>query len=106
MKEWNRVGYLLGLDIGTSGTKTLLVNEEGAIVARALQEYPLSTPRPNWAEQNPEDWWEATAATIAQVLSLAGVHGDEIDAVGLSGQMHGSVFLDERYRVIRPAILW
>ncbi len=100
------MAYLLGLDIGTSGTKTILVEETGRIVARALGEYPLLTPRPNWAEQEPAEWWKATVETIRQVLAQAGVSGDEVRAVGLSGQMHGAVFLDGEDRVIRPAILW
>ncbi len=100
------MGYLLGLDIGTTGTKALLIDENGAIVARALSEYLLSTPHPNWAEQDPADWWRATCATIRSVLAEAGISGDQISGVGVTGQMHGSVFLDEDDEVIRPAILW
>jgi xylulokinase len=100
------MAYLLGLDIGTSGTKTLLIDETGKVVARAVAEYPLLTPRPNWAEQNPTDWWEATVATIHRVLEESGLSGDQVSAVGLSGQMHGSVFLDSADEIIRPAILW
>ena len=100
------MGYLVGLDIGTTGTKALLIDESGAVVARALSEYPLSTPRPNWAEQNPADWWRATCETIQAALAEAGISGEEVAGVGLSGQMHGSVFLDENDEVIRPAILW
>lgn len=100
------MAYLLGLDIGTSGTKTVLVEETGRIVARAVAEYPLLTPRPNWAEQDPGDWWRAAVETIAQVLEQAGASGDEVAAVGLSGQMHGSVLLDAQDQVIRPAIIW
>ncbi len=98
--------YLIGIDIGTTGTKTLLVDETGAVKGSATVEYPLSTPRPNWAEQDPEDWWQATVATIRQVLSEAGISGSEVGGIGLSGQMHGSVFLDAAHQVIRPAILW
>lgn len=100
------MAYLLGLDVGTTGTKALLIDESGQIVGRALSEYPLSTPRPNWAEQDPEHWWKAAVETIGEVLASAGISGDQVDAVGLSGQMHGSVFLDEQDQVIRPAILW
>ncbi|HEY3398644.1 MAG TPA: xylulokinase [Armatimonadota bacterium] len=100
------MAYLLGLDIGTSGTKTLLIDETGRVVARALAEYPLSTPRPNWAEQDPAHWWQATVETIRSVLAQAGVDGAEVSGVGLSGQMHGSVFLDAQDQVIRPALLW
>src|ERR1035437_6017872 len=100
------MAYLLGLDIGTSGTKTLLIDETGKVVARAVAEYPLLTPRPNWAEQEPAHWWEATVATIRQVLGEARLTGEQVCAVGLSGQMHGSVFLDSADEVIRPALLW
>jgi xylulokinase len=97
---------LLGIDIGTSGTKTLLIDEAGKVLASATQEYPLSTPRPGWAEQDPHDWWAAAKGTIRQVLAKAGVSGDAVRGVGLSGQMHGSVFLDGADRVLRPALLW
>lgn len=97
---------LLGIDIGTSGTKTLLIDEEGKVLASAGYEYPLSTPRPGWAEQDPHHWWEATQATIRQVLEKAGISGDQVRGIGLSGQMHGSVFLDAANEVLRPALLW
>ena len=100
------MAYLLGLDVGTTGTKTLLLDESGRVVARATSEYPLSTPRPGWAEQDPADWWRATCGTIQAVLAQAGLSGAEITGVGLSGQMHGSVFLDEADEIIRPALLW
>src|SRR2546425_2627655 len=97
---------LLGIDIGTSGTKTLLISEDGRVLASASREYPLSTPRPGWAEQEPEDWWQATCATVRETLSRAGLRGADVRGVGLSGQMHGSVFLDASDRVLRPALLW
>lgn len=100
------MAYLLGIDVGTSGTKALLIDENGTVVAQATSEYPLYTPKPLWAEQEPADWWRATCASIREVLSKAGVQGGEVRGVGLSGQMHGSVFLDEDNQVIRPAILW
>ncbi len=81
---------LIGLDVGTSAVKALAVAEEdGAVLARHEVEYPLSTPRPGWAEQDPEDWWRATE----QALAALGV--DEVAGIGLSGQMHGLVALDE-----------
>mgnify|MGYP005840266653 CR=1 FL=1 len=100
--------YLLGIDIGTSGTKALLINAsaDGEVVASATRTYPLYTPKPLWAEQEPEDWWQATIAAVADVIREAGVDSKDIKGVGLSGQMHGSVFLDEDNEVIRPAILW
>ncbi|MGC8668859.1 MAG: xylulokinase [Chthonomonadales bacterium] len=98
--------YLIGIDIGTSGTKTLLVTQEGAVVASASREYPLYTPRPLWSEQNPADWWNAVCATVQNVLQTSGVNGRDVAGVGLSGQMHGAVFLDDQNSVLRPAILW
>ncbi len=100
------MAYYLGLDIGTSGTKALLITEGGQPVASDTQEYPLSTPRPLWAEQDPEDWWQAVVLTTQNVLQKAGIGGEEIAGIGLSGQMHGSVFLDKDNNVLRPALLW
>lgn len=100
------MAYLLGIDVGTSGTKALLIDESGKVVARAVSDYPLYTPKPLWAEQEPVDWWRATCESIREVLNKAGATGEEVKGVGLSGQMHGSVFLDENNQVIRPAILW
>ena len=98
--------YLLGIDIGTSGTKTLLVDQTGKKVASATVEYPLYTPHPLWAEQHPADWWQATVRGVQHVLAEAKINPADIAGIGLSGQMHGSVFLDEHNEVIRPAILW
>jgi xylulokinase len=100
------MSYLLGIDIGTSGTKTILVDPSGKVLARASMEYPLFCPRPLWSEQDPEDWWKATAGTIKEVLQSSGVRPDEIKGIGLSGQMHGAVFLDEDNNILRRAILW
>ncbi|MBX3118738.1 MAG: xylulokinase [Fimbriimonadaceae bacterium] len=90
---------LLGIDIGTSGTKAVLIDEHGKVLKQASAEYPISIPQPGWSEQNPEDWWAATQEVIAGI-------GDKPDAIGLTGQMHGAVFLDAQDAVIRPAILW
>ena len=98
--------YLIGVDIGTSGTKTILIDASGNVLAHALAEYPLFTPKPLWSEQNPQDWWTATCATIKSVVEKSGVDAREIKGAGLSGQMHGSVFLDENAAVLRPALLW
>jgi xylulokinase len=98
--------YLLGVDIGTSGTKTLLVDTAGRKIASATEEYPLYTPHPLWAEQQPADWWQATVKGIQRVLAEAKIDAGDIAGIGLSGQMHGSVFLDAEGQVIRPAILW
>jgi xylulokinase len=96
------VTLLAGLDVGTSSVKGLLVRaDDGAVIARAEVEHPLSTPRPGWAEQDPEDWWRGACA----VLEALGAEG-EIGAIGLTGQMHGLVALDAGGRVLRPAMLW
>src|SRR5258708_7107971 len=100
------MSYLLGIDIGTSGTKTILINPSGEVLARAAIEYPLYSPKPLWSEQDPEDWWKATAGTIKDVLQSSNVRPDEIKGIGLSGQMHGAVFLDVGNNVLRRAILW
>src|SRR5581483_11028100 len=92
-----RVTALIGLDVGTSGVKGIALSEDGAILAVAEESYPLSTPRPGWAEQDPEDWWRAAQAVLAALPE---------GPVGFSGQMHGLVCLGEAGEVLRPAILW
>jgi len=96
---------LLGIDIGTTGSKAVLLNEDGTVRATATTEYPMATPQPLWAEQNPEDWWTATVASIQEVLSDAG-KPSSIAGVGLTGQMHGLVLLDAHGHVLRPCIMW
>ena len=100
------MGVTLGIDIGTSGTKTLAIDERGTILAAASSEYPCAHPRPGWSEQDPDLWWAATVATVRDVLSKAELRPADVTGVGLSGQMHGSVFLDADGHVIRPALLW
>ena len=100
------MGVFLGSDIGTSGTKTLAIDERGKILAEASQEYPCYHPGPLWSEQDPEDWWQATVATIRAVVKKAKLKPADVKAIGLSGQMHGSVFLDKSGKVIRRALLW
>ena len=94
----------LGIDIGTSGTKTLAINEEGVILASAMETYPCYVPRPLWSEQDPEDWWQATIQSVRKVMSKAKLKPGDVKAIGLSGQMHGSVFLDREGKVIRRAL--
>ena len=94
----------IGIDIGTSGAKGVLVAEDGRVLARRSLPYPLLTPRPGWTEQDPEAWWAAAREILRHLTTAAPEAG--IAAVGLSGQMHGSVFLDREDRVIRPALLW
>lgn len=96
----------LGIDIGTSGTKTLAVNPRGKILAQATATYPCYHPKPLWSEQDPEDWWQATVKTVRAAVKKAKLKAADVRAIGLSGQMHGSVFLDRQNRVVRRALLW
>jgi xylulokinase len=98
--------YLLGIDVGTTGSKALLLDTDGVLVASATTEYPMSTPQPLWAEQNPADWWAATVTSIRRVLVNSGAQPDQVTAVGLTGQMHGLVLLDSFGQVLRPCIMW
>ena len=99
--------YLLGIDIGTTGVRAILVDETGQVTAGATVGHPLHAPRPNWSEQDPEAWWQGTVDAVRAVLGRVGAGtGRRVIGVGLSGQMHSSVFLDGRDRVIRPALLW
>jgi xylulokinase len=98
--------YLLGLDIGTSGTKALLCDEQGRVVGTVTAEYPLHTPRPLWSEQDPADWWQRAKQALVAVVAQAGADAAQIKGLGLTGQMHGAVFLDEDSQIIRPAMLW
>ncbi|HRU06726.1 MAG TPA: xylulokinase, partial [Candidatus Brocadiia bacterium] len=100
------MGYLLGIDIGTSGTKSLLCDAAGRILATATHEHPCYQPKPNWSEQMPEDWWKTTVAAARQVVQKAGVNGKDVQGIGLSGQMHGLVCLGADGQPLRPAILW
>ena len=100
------MAYILGIDIGTSGTKTVLFTEDGTPVSSATYEYPLYTPQNGYAEQEPLDWWNATVSGIKQVLGESGVPASEIRGIGLSGQMHGLVMLDGENKVIRRSIIW
>jgi xylulokinase len=100
------MGIFLGIDIGTSGTKTIAINERGKILADATAGYPLYNPKPLWSEQDPDDWWKATVATVRAVVKKAKLKPADVKAIGLSGQMHGSVFLDKQNRVVRRALLW
>ncbi len=98
--------YLIGLDIGTSGAKCIIVDQSGAVVASSTQEYPLSTPRPGWAEQQPADWWDGIVRGCNAIMKKAQLDPADIKGVSLSGQMHGLVALDKDLSVIRPSILW
>ncbi len=98
---------LLGIDVGTSGSRVVIVNQDGRVAASATAEHaPFTSPKTAWAEQEPEDWWRASSEAIRAALRKSGVKPGSILAVGLSGQMHGSVLLDENGQVMRPAIIW
>lgn len=100
------MNYLIGIDVGTSATKTVLFEESGKVVASASKEYPLYQPQNGWAEQKPEDWRDAVLETLSQVVLKSGVLKDDIKGIGISGQMHGLVMLDENNEVLRPSIIW
>lgn len=97
---------LLGIDISTTGAKALLIDERGNVMASVTTEYPLMMPQPLWSEQEPRDWWAGTCQSIRTVVQQAGISTDDIRCVGLTGQMHGLVMLDQMGQVLRPAILW
>jgi xylulokinase len=97
---------VLGIDSSTTATKAILAEEDGAVRGVASATYDYEIPRPQWTEQDPRLWWDGAISAVRQVLADTGVAGPEIDAVGLTGQMHGSVLLDSRGEVVRPAILW
>ena len=98
--------YFLGIDTSTTSSKALLIDNDGKVVAVESSPHTLQTPKPLWSEQDPLEWWNAVSASIRSVLQKAGVGGEGIGAVGLTGQMHGLVLLDETGNVLRPAILW
>jgi xylulokinase len=100
------LNYILGIDIGTSGTKSVLFDASGTVVASNAQEYALHQPFNGWAEQDPADWWRAVCSTCSAVIRQSGVDPADVAGVGLSGQMHGLVMLDENQQVIRESILW
>ncbi len=104
MREAARL--FLGVDVSTTGSKALLMDERGTVLASATTPHVVYTPRPLWSEQDPHEWWAAAAASIRRVLDQSKAPGTEVAAVGLTGQMHGLVLLDAARNVLRPAILW
>lgn len=100
------VQYLIGIDVGTSGTKVLLTDTAGRIAASVTKEYALYQPQSGWAEQDPADWWQAACEGIREVLEKSGIRAAQVACIGLTGQMHGMVMLDQDDRVLRRAILW
>ena len=96
--------FYIGIDLGTSATKLMLMDEQGRIHNIVSKEYPLEFPQPGWSQQNPEDWWKAVVTGMPELL--AGFDAEKVAGIGIAGQMHGLVVLDENDEVIRPAILW
>jgi xylulokinase len=99
--------HLLGIDVGTGGTRALLIDRDGRVVASATHEHQaFASPQIGWAEQDPRDWWRAASGAIREVLATSGVDAGAVAAVGLAGQMHGAVLLDEHGEVLRPSLIW
>jgi xylulokinase len=99
--------YVLGIDVGTGGTRALIMGGDGRVLVSATSEHePFATPQPGWAEQRPEDWWRAAGIAIHKALAKGQLRGDQISSVGFSGQMHGAVMLDGSGDVVRPALIW
>ncbi len=98
--------YYIGLDVGTSGLKTVLIDEKGRVVTTNTQGYPIYSPKPQWSEQDPEDWWKATVKGIRAAMKGAKIQPGQVGGIGLSGQMHGSVFLGDGLKPLRRALLW
>ncbi len=100
------MSFVLGLDVSTTATKAVIVDEAGAVAGIGSATYPVSVPHPRWSEQDAGPWWDATIAAIGDALSRAGVDGSQVRSLGLAGQMHGAVLLDADDEPVRPAILW
>jgi len=99
--------YVLGIDVGTGGTRALIIDEQGRVFASATEEHEaFASPHIGWAEQRPEDWWRACGIAVKKALAVAGLKGSQIACVGFSGQMHGAVMLDGADEVVRPALIW
>ncbi|MGC2404734.1 MAG: FGGY family carbohydrate kinase, partial [Acidobacteriaceae bacterium] len=98
---------LLGIDVGTGGTRALLIDGTGAVIASAIHEHvPFASPQSGWAEQDPHDWWNACQGAVRKLLRDSAISASEIACIGLSGQMHGAVLLDRNNQVLRPALIW
>src|SRR5512145_2867887 len=98
--------YVLGIDVGTGGTRALIIDERGRVIASATEEHEaFASPHIGWAEQRPEDWWRACGIAVRKALAAANLEGSQIACVGFSGQMHGAVMLDDADEVVRPALI-
>lgn len=100
------MAYYLGIDVGTSGTKALVMDARGKVLSSATGTHGISAPRPGWSEQNPEDWWASSVVAVKAAIKKAGIDGRQILGVGLSGQMHGLVITDAAGKPLRPSIIW
>ncbi len=98
--------YFLGIDVGTSSVKVVVLDDSGRVVSKAQKEYPIHSPLPGYAEQDPDLWWEKSKLSIREALERSGLNGSEISAVGFSGQMHGTVLIGKDMKPLRPAIIW
>jgi xylulokinase len=99
--------YFLGIDVGTGGTRAVLIDRSGAVIGSAAHEHlPFTSPHTGWAEQDPHDWWHACKHAVRQVITAIGTPPEQIACVGLTGQMHGAVLLDQSNNVLRPALIW
>lgn len=98
--------YYIGIDIGTTGLKSILTDRNGTILAKAYRSYPIDTPKPLYAEQDPELWYAALKSTVREIMGISGVKASEVAGIGLSGQMHGTVLLDRAGNLLCPAIIW
>src|SRR5689334_10845531 len=99
--------YVLGIDVGTGGTRALIVDQAGRVISSSTEEHvPFASPKIGWAEQDPRDWWRATGIAVKNALAKANLSGEQIICVGFSGQMHGAVMLDASDDVVRPALIW
>lgn len=96
----------IGIDLGTSSVKIIIMNDNGEIISSISKDYSVSYPKTGWAEQNPEDWWKATRDGIREIIEVSNIDKNDIKGIGFSGQMHGMVLLDKDNNVLRPAILW
>ena len=100
------MAHYLGIDVGTSGTKALVMDANAAVLATATAEHGISTPKPGWSEQNPDEWWAATAKASRLAVEKAGIAGGDVAGIGFSGQMHGLVITDDAGKPLRPSLIW